>query len=407
MKYCDKCNKTVSDKFKHCPECGNKLSHIVKDIDTKESSSKTIGFDLFAKKTIFAIIVVAAAIIFLGFVIANPSSLGSLLNPTQTTTSQMIAPTTTTISNFDISVKAVNEYTKESIVGAEMYLDGSDIGLTNEQGEKAIPNLHTGTHKIEARYKGIISDLTVNIPSSNSFTITMKAPITVSFSLKDKLTSEAVDNVEIFLDGKSFGTTSQDGGKELNDIIPDSYDLSIAVPGYGKIDVGTLDVGTAQVAATVDMPRPDLAVTVTKTEKIWPYCDALTTCLGCKVTVTNIGKAIASNPVGVCAMYEIANNAVKPIGYTQVKFDPLAPGASASKESEDVVKYNYFSATDKQIAVVVFDNDKYVPSTQTKLNLQLSGNIVGKVMEGIASFCASNPTICIKAVGVVAQGLGG
>lgn len=90
MKYCDKCNKTISDDFKHCPECGKKLSHIVKETVKKELDKKYAGkvieFDLFAKKTIFSIIIVAAAIIVLGFVIANPTGFIPLVNPNTITT---------------------------------------------------------------------------------------------------------------------------------------------------------------------------------------------------------------------------------------------------------------------------------------------------------------------------------
>jgi hypothetical protein len=311
-----------------------------------------------------------------------------------------------------VTVKAVNDYTSELITGADVYLDGSIVCKTGQDGACIIKNIIKGSHNFEVIYKQNNQDyssskIPKDVSSTSSLEIRVRSPIEVNLLVKDELTSTPVDNTEVFLNDKSFGTTSQDGTLRLKGIIPGTYDFSIVVPNYGKLPVKSLSITNQPITATVDMPRPNLKVTVVKEESYWPYCTALKTCLRCIVTATNIGKITASNPVAICAMYEISNGTTKPIGYTQVQLGPLAPDASNSQRSEDSVDYNYFSTTDKEIAVVVFDNDKYVPSLQTKLNLELGGNLAGKVMEGLASFCSSNPDVCIKAVGVVASGLGG
>ncbi len=145
------------------------------------------------------------------------------------------------------------------------------------------------------------------------------------------------------------------------------------------------------------MPRPNLIVTATITKN--DICSIDHICAGCQIQITNTGNTIANNPVAVCQIYAISNNTITLVGSTQVAFGPVAPTQSFTKTTDQSVTYGRFSSTNKEVAVVVFDNDKYAPSLQTELNLEVPGSFIGKITDGLVSYCSSNPDTCAKAIG--------
>jgi len=408
VKYCKKCDKELSENFKHCPDCGSKLSDIVREIVKEEigkkHSEKVIEFDLFAKKTIFSIIIVVAAIIALGFVIANPTGLISLVNPNGTTTTSTIITTTTAISNFDISVKVVNEYTGKPVSGAVIYFDGSDVGVSGTDGNKIIKGVLKGSHNLEVSLpdKGVSSKTTIDIYPTTTFEIKLKAPVDVMLTLTDKETGKVVSYSMINLEdrnGKSIISkpTTQEGTVLLNDVLPGDYRVGVHVIGdngqeivvysqYKSLGISDRD------SLTVDMPNPILEPSG-KLEFIKLY-----TSMKCKIEIANRGNYVAKNPLAVCLVYEIDGNKLNLIGSKNKVFTNIAPGSMLPEET-DTMGNNPLDFNKKDVVIVVYDSNPYSPSQEKQIEMQVPQSIATQVISEVHDYCKSNGLECAKIAG--------
>lgn len=431
MKYCKKCDKEVSENFKHCPDCGSKLSDMVREIVKEEldkkHSGKVIEFDLFAKKTIFSIIVVAAAIIALGFVLANPTGLFSQITPTTTTPTSLTTQTTitsipatptslttqtttssssstTTIPYVDISVKTVNEYTNEPIADADVYLDGSIACKTGQDGACIIKNTLKGSHNLEATYKGISSKISIDVSPTINFNVKIKAPVDVMLTVKDTETNNFVKATKISLEdrnGKSIvtDTTTQEGTVLVKDIIPAEYRLSVYIPDEQGLTTSWpsqyKSIGfEKQATIEVDMPNPDLKVSVTTHQNFWHtefYCD---------ITVTNNGNYVSKVPMAICALYEKDNiNISKPVSFvgssTALFRDIAANGGSEMVETPKINKA-WNPVTSQDVVVIIYDSNPYGPDRTQDVAMQTSQNFGARVVSDTYAYCSSNQEKCIK-----------
>jgi len=402
MRYCEKCNKNVSEDFKHCPDCGNKLSRIVKEEPEQKDSRKAIEFDLFAKKTIFSIIIVVAAIIALGFVIANPTGFIPLVNPNGTTTTTTVAPTTTTtISKFSISVKAINEYTNEPIEGAIVYLDGSDVGVTGQYGTKTIQDVLKGSHNLEVVYKGKSSKIPIDVSSVSNFEIKIKAPIDVMITLKDQNTNYAVNAVRVYLDGKEYGNTLNDGSLELKDVMPGNYKFSIDITNYGMLDVGYRNIESSTTEIKVNMPHPDFSpnsLSCIDDYDTWKLSEYGI----CTVSLKNMGDIASDSTSVVLLVYLIENNTIssKPIASRLLDFGNMATdGYPITKNTDRMYEFKWGKQEDA--VAIIFDKWKYTPENKKEIQgVSIPDSITNEWIIEAKQFCSDDPERCAKVAGI-------
>lgn len=413
MKYCKKCDKEISEDFRHCPECGKKLSQIVRDVVKKElekkHSEKVIEFDLFAKKTIFSIIIVAAAIIALGFVIANPTSLN--LNETTTTstvapTTTIVAPTTSTIPNFDITVNVINEYTNGPIEGAAVYLNDESRGVTDQSGKIIIKNVLKGSYYLRAChpvYRDICAKILKEVPSSD-YIVVIKAPVDVMLTVKDTQTQKVVDYVKVGLEDRSgktitTDTTTQQGTVLAKDIIPSEYRIGIYLIEQGQEIVVRSEyknIGSEnQATIDVNMPNPDLSIIDTKKDKVY-FCPAPCSRLDVKVTVMNSGDYGAENVFAIVSLYNVDEKG-DPIGtpYSQdsIKFDYIGKGKS---ETGYVKQIDRTIWKDQKLVVVLFDTSKYsLPKDKTNI-VSSDRNRGMEIIDETLEYCQHNFSNCVS-----------
>ena len=440
MKHCEKCDKSVSENFKHCPECGSKLSDIEKNVDKPEDSRKTIEFDLFAKKTIFSIIIVMAAVMALAVVIAKPGYITGLLsllgsttttisattsttitsattNPTVTTsistsTTSTTKSTTTSIPYIDVSVKAINDYTNEPITGADVYLDGSIAGKTGQDGTCIIKNVLKGSHNLEIIYNNEYSsskmqkDFTYSV---NNVDVRIKAPVDVMLTVKDTETNNLVKATKISLEDRNdktmvTQTTTDQGTVLIKDIMPGEYRLSVHIPieqgqevvepsQYGKIGF------EKQITIVVDMPNPNLFISV-DTSQNWIHTEFY-----CDITITNNGNFVSKVPMAVCLLYEKdkINNTKQPslVNSGTALFRDIAGNGGSEKERATISK-SPNPLTEQSVVVVVYDSNSYGPDKRQEISMQTSENFGARVISDAYSYCTGQPDKCLKIGATVA-----
>ena len=141
--------------------------------------------------------------------------------------------------------------------GADVYINGTLSGTTNEYGRMNFPNLVTGDYLLEVRKSGYITqDRAISVSGQSlDYTFTLpyeSAALTISVQDKDK---RVVPNASISLDGAPSGITDDNG--QLLTHIPFNTDvnISIAKDGYVPLSVQKQVIqgnGTASVTIVLE-----------------------------------------------------------------------------------------------------------------------------------------------------------
>src|SRR3990172_12426087 len=338
----------------------------------KKEKEEKKEFDWFAKKTIFAVILVAVSIVAIAFAGAYFSGRIVYVNPTETTTTTTLTTTTTEVKNFDISIKVVNEYTNEPIEGAVIYLDGSDVGVTNQDGTKIIKNVLKGSHNIEAIYKSISSKTAIEVFSASNFNVKIKAHISVKLTIRDLESSNAVKNVRVYLDGSYKDTTLSTGEVVIKDVLPGTYTLSLdEVTGRpsARITIGT----ESSLNIEMDMPNPDLKLSSGRFETSLWFTGERGQCKDVKAI--NTGDVQSEFTVAVCLVYQIKDNKTYFLGADSHSFGSVAArGESPSWNSKifEETKTLY----EEDAVIVFYDTNDYIPTTDWSLRLNIPNSFI-------------------------------
>lgn len=131
----------------------------------------------------------------------------------------------------------VVDESKKPLVGADVYVNGTLSGTTNEYGRMTLQNLVTGGYLIEVKKSGYLTqDRMVSVSGQNadySFTLPYESA-TLSVSVQDKDNS-AIPGAAVALDGSTIGTTNDNG--QLTATLPFNTDVNISVTKEGYVPV--------------------------------------------------------------------------------------------------------------------------------------------------------------------------
>lgn len=367
------------------------------------AKKKKKEFDLFTKKNIFTIILVAVAIISIGLVgaltgyfpLPEPSVTTTTTIPTTTTTT-----TTTTIPRIDITVKVVDVQTNQPISGAVIYLDGSDVGISGTDGTKVIKDVLKGSRRLEARYKEQIASISVNVYPDTFFEIKLEAPKNVLLTIKDEESNNFVDNVDVSLNGKLYGTTKSDGTLLVEDILPDSYLVTLGIPEFGNLDVGYENIGMeSSKTILANMPKPKLT-TSGKFETKYKY--GIFDEIGkCYVEAFNGGEMNTKWTIAVCHVFEVEEGKTPNyLGSDIIRLGSIAKGESKKDESEE---FDTRVMVDEDIVIVFYDSYEYIPETSSQdwaMRLNIPSSFVEEWMSDAKNWCAQEKEECAKVAGI-------
>lgn len=298
---------------------------------------------------------------------------------------------------FSIKIKVKDELTGDTIENAKIKLDGLYKGETSSNGILELKDVGEGSHNLEIEYNGVSKDKTVEVTlTKRSFEIEIKAPRTVILEVKDEETGKLVNNVRVSLDGIEKGYTTQDGTLKIENILPGSYRTSIAIPGYGTIDAGYIDVNIQpRVKVMIDMPNPVFSVGATIKEELQlPSFDEKGIAT---VELYNGGDVSSEDTLAIVSVYTIEDGKISLLDQCLIRFGGISKGEMKSKESREL-DTSYWK--DDDITVVVFDRNKYIPEQDFAVKLNLPGSTVDNLIEDAASYCSQSKEECAKVAGV-------
>jgi hypothetical protein len=152
----------------------------------------------------------------------------------------------------------VTDESRMPMQGADVYINGTLSGTTNEYGRMNFPTLVTGGYLLEVRKSGYVSqDRVISVSGQNlDFTFTLpyeSAALTISVSDKDK---NALQNTSISVDGIPAGVT--DGSGQLLTHVNFNTDVNITATKEGYISQSVQKQvirGNASATATIILEK--------------------------------------------------------------------------------------------------------------------------------------------------------
>jgi hypothetical protein len=120
------------------------------------------------------------------------------------------------------------------IEGAEIYINGTLSGLTNEYGRHTFPDLVFGSYPVEIRKTGYVpSNRTITVSNKSedySFTLSAESCI-LTISVRD-MNAQAIPDASVSIDGTLAGKTG-DQGQIVSDVMFNRiYNISVSREGY-------------------------------------------------------------------------------------------------------------------------------------------------------------------------------
>lgn len=165
----------------------------------------------------------------------------------------------TTLSKAPVGVFVyVVDESKKPLASADVYVNGTMSGTTNEYGRMVLQSLVSGDYQIEVRKSGYVSqNRAVSVSGQSpdySFTLPYEsATLTVTVQDKD---NKVVSGASVALDGSSTGTTNDNG--QLVTSLPFNTDVNISVTkeGYAPVSVKKLIArGNATATTTIILEK--------------------------------------------------------------------------------------------------------------------------------------------------------
>ena len=422
MRYCKDCDKTYPDDSKFCKDCGKNLTELVEK--PVEETKPTTHREFVIPYTKLILIAVAIGLVLLAGSMTGLFSLPSPINinnPPSTTVGTTSPPTTvlttsiattTAIPKFDISVKVINEYTNEPIEGAIIYLDDSDIGVTEQYGTKVIKDILEGSYNLRAchpTYRDICTKTPIEVSSFSNFEVKIKAPIDIKLTIKDTGTNKLVEDVTVSLEDrngniKQTTSTTQKGTVLAKDIIPGEYragiHIKVGVKDY-PIYSDYVELKNDEETIELKMPEPDFSNSAYRFDISYDYLiDEKGKCV---VKAVNTGDIQSEFTVAVCLVYEINKTSGKPkpepIGGDTIVFGSVMEHTETSyKESQ---KFNTHKATEEDVVIVFYDTYDYVSQKDWSKQISISNSVVEDWILEAKEFCSQDPERCAKVAGIV------
>jgi hypothetical protein len=152
----------------------------------------------------------------------------------------------------------VLDESKKPLNGADVYINGTLSGTTNEYGRTKFPDLVTGGYTIEVRKAGYVTqNRAVSLSGqSQDYTFTLpyeSSALTVTVLDKDK---NGVSNATIALDGKTAGVTGEDGVLLTHIAFNTDVNITANKDGYQQVSAKTQAIsGNATSAITLTLER--------------------------------------------------------------------------------------------------------------------------------------------------------
>ncbi len=160
-------------------------------------------------------------------------------------------------SVYQVSITAFNEATKP-IEGAEVYLNGTLQGKTNQYGRFALSDLHAGTYQIMVRASGYedwsetrqITGVGEDIVAELDYD---RASVTIRAEGSDR---KAVADAVVVIDGQVVGVTDSLGCLKTALVTNKVYAVTAARDGYRNISVNAeIPLGTTEFTVPLVMER--------------------------------------------------------------------------------------------------------------------------------------------------------
>jgi len=364
MKYCDKCNKTLSDEFKHCPECGNKLGTFIKSEDSKSSSN--IKSQIFNKKISISVIVVLILLAF-GYaftgmislvgqtetdVCANVKSASNISQEgitiliggkkcvtdksgmcclgkfkanesydmmisgsgIETRKESFMLPIQSQPYYYEISLtvgypisfSVSDKDTGEVLDNAKIYLDNRFKGATSG-GILNVQLVPEGQHSVKLEYEGVSSSESIAVNSMNTkFSLGISVPKKVIVKLTDSESNKEVENIQVYLDEEAKGVTGSDGSLTITEVMPGTHSIRLVIPYKDDVTQTFTVKGDTDVPINVKMPKPDIVISFVPGQHRWQ--DWTKMCVqDFEITISNLGDGPAENVNFIAALISEVN----------------------------------------------------------------------------------------------------
>ena len=133
----------------------------------------------------------------------------------------------------------VNDESRIPLSGADVYINGTLSGTTNEYGRTNFPNLTTGGYLLEARKSGYVTqDQAITVSGqSQDYTFNLpyeSAALTIYVQDKDK---KVVPNATISVDGNVAGVTDDNGQLLTHITFNTDVNITVTKEGYNPLSV--------------------------------------------------------------------------------------------------------------------------------------------------------------------------
>lgn len=218
----------------------------------------------------------------------------------------------------------------------------------------------------------------------------------IMLTIWDEITTSKVRNVDVYIDQQKVGTTTEQGTIACDVISIGQHLVSISYVGYGTLDVGyvTIDSDTTSLDLFVDMPNPQLTVSISVEPEIkWgipPDEVGVAT-----ITVGNQGNIPSKDTMALITVYEPENEKV--LDQALMRLGSIAVGEMATQDSREL-DTSYWN--DECVLVVLFDGSDYINEQNLRSQINAQGSTLDDLVYAVTDYIAKNPEVVGKIMDV-------
>jgi len=211
------------------------------------------------------------------------------------------------------------------------------------------------------------------------------ADVSLVLTLRDSETDKVVGNVNVYIDGKEMGVTTQQGTILLDSVSLGQHLVAINYAGYGKIDVDYITVQREvdSLSLSVDMPNPKLSITLSVSARL----DWFNEVGDATVTIGNQGNLDSKDTMVLFLVYDKEDETI--LDQALLRLGSIAVGESTSETKTLDTSFWH----DEYVLAVLLDGSDYIPEKDLSTSINAPGSVVDDLVREVGNYLAENPEV--------------
>ncbi len=316
----------------------------------------------------------------------------------------MVTPKTITITVKD-------ELDNTLLEDVDVYLQGEWKGKTNTQGKLEIKDVSNKDYSLNVKYKGADKTEVITVNQfQKEFTVLLKAPKSVIFTLTDTETNKPITFENVFLEStgsaaySSTRETDDIGKVKIDDIFPGDYRVTLQAVESRVKPSKVINIGSSkEIVVSLDMPNPELIASGLSCTEWWA---TITDWHGkCSVTIKNTEseRSIATKDTAVVILVYLEDDSgnAQLVNKDVINIGRLLPSQEKKVTTKELTGFQW--GKKEKIVAVLVEGWKYVPEDQklmgeVNMPVSVTERWLKDLGDALVDYCTGDIVQCGKTI---------